>query len=190
VNNLSEQEYKSENEQEMGKNKNEGMQREELKEGFAVPGEAGAHAEEDKLAKLQEENVELFSRLQRLQADFDNYRKRVKAEKQEWNLQALADLVRELLPVLDNLERARDAEGTAESLLEGVDLVYKQFLMILEKQGLSKIEACGTQFDPHCHHAIMQVECEEPENTVVEEMQKGYRFKDRVIRASMVKVAN
>lgn len=177
---------KSENEQEIGKNKIEGMQREELKEGVAVSGEAG----EDKLAKLQEENVELFSRLQRLQADFDNYRKRVKAEKQEWNLQALADLVRELLPVLDNLERARDAEGTAESLLEGVDLVYKQFLMILEKQGLSKIEACGTQFDPHCHHAIMQVECEEPENTVVEEMQKGYRFKDRVIRASMVKVAN
>jgi molecular chaperone GrpE len=141
------------------------------------------------LGKLKEENALLFTRLQRLQADFDNFRKRVKAEKGEWNTQALSDLVRELLPVIDNLERAKDAAGSAEALASGVDLVYRQFVSVLEKQGLSTIEACGTEFDPNCHHAIMQVECEEPENKVVEEMQKGYRLNERVLRPSMVKVA-
>lgn len=145
--------------------------------------------ETDALEKLQEENAQLFTRLQRLQADFDNYRKRVKTEKQEWTTQAVCDIVRELLPVIDNLERALAADGTAESLAAGVELVFKQFLSALEKHGLSAIEACGGQFDPNCHHAIMQVECEEPENTVVEELQKGYRLNERILRPSMVKVA-
>jgi molecular chaperone GrpE len=139
--------------------------------------------------KLREENSQLFTRLQRLQADFDNFRKRIKSERQEWTNQAQCDLIRELLPVIDNLERARQVEGTAEALLAGVDLVYKQFLSVLEKQGLSVIEACGTEFDPNFHHAILQVECDQPENTVVEELQKGYCLNDRVLRASMVKVA-
>jgi len=139
--------------------------------------------------KLQEENAQLFVRLQRLQADFDNYRKRVRGERQEWTTQALCDLLRELLPVLDNLERAKQAAGTAEAILAGVELVHKQFLTILEKYGLNMIEACGIQFDPALHHAIMQVEDAAPENTVVEELQKGYRLKERVLRASMVKVA-
>jgi molecular chaperone GrpE len=141
------------------------------------------------LEKLREENVQLIARLQRLQADFDNYRKRLKAEKQEWTTQAIYDLVRELLPVVDNLERALDAGGTAEALSSGVDLVCKQFISVLQKQGLTVIEACGTEFDPNCHHAIMQVDCEHPENTVVEELQKGYRLNERVLRPSMVKVA-
>lgn len=140
-------------------------------------------------AALVEENARLFARLQRLQADFDNYRKRVRSERQEWATQSLCDLIRELLPVVDNLERAKQAEGSAEAILAGVDLVHKQFLAVLEKYGLSVIEACGIQFDPTLHHAIMQVECDAPENTVVEELQKGYRLKDRVLRASMVKVA-
>lgn len=139
--------------------------------------------------KLREEKAQLFARLQRLQADFDNYRKRVRAERQEWATQALCDLVRELLPVIDNLERAKQAAGTVEAILGGVELVHKQFLTVLEKYGLSMIESCGLQFDPALHHAIMQVEGAEPENTVVEEMQKGYRLKERVLRASMVKVA-
>ncbi|MDW7650116.1 MAG: nucleotide exchange factor GrpE [Bacillota bacterium] len=143
----------------------------------------------DELAGLKEENAQLFSRLQRLQADFDNYRKRMKTEKQDWATQAICDLVRELLPVIDNLERAKEAKGSAEALAEGVDLVYRQFLTALEKQGLSVIEACDTEFDPNCHHAIMQVECDRPENTVVEELQKGYKLQERVLRPSMVKVA-
>jgi molecular chaperone GrpE len=152
-----------------------------------VPQEENATKEE--IETLVKENEQLMGRLQRLQADFDNYRKRVRAEKQDWNTQALCDLVRDLLPVLDNLERAGKAEGSAEAVLAGIDLVYKQFLGVLEKEGLSAIEACGLPFDPNCHHAIVQVECDEPENTVVDELQKGYRLKDKVLRASMVKVA-
>ena len=138
---------------------------------------------------LRQENEQLLTRLQRLQADFDNYRKRLANEKKEWFTQAVSDIVRELLPVLDNLERAKGAAGTVDSLTEGVDLVYKQLLSVLEKQGLLAIEPCGTEFDPNCHHAIMQVECDQEANTVVEELQKGYLMKDRVIRPSMVKVA-
>jgi molecular chaperone GrpE len=138
---------------------------------------------------LREENAQLFARLQRLQADFDNYRKRVRTEMQDWATHSLCDLVRELLPVIDNLERARQATGSTEALLAGVDLVHRQFLSVLEKYGLSMIEACGIQFDPSLHHAILQVEGAEPENTVIEELQRGYRLKDRVLRASLVKVA-
>lgn len=141
------------------------------------------------IEQLKEENTQLFTRLQRLQADFDNYRKRVKSEKQEWSTQAVCDLVRELLPVIDNLERASLAGGSIETLASGIELVHKQFLSVLEKQGLCAIEALGTDFDPNCHHAVIQVECEEPENIVVEEMQKGYRLQERVLRPSMVKVA-
>jgi len=146
-------------------------------------------AELAEFGRLQEENAQLFARLQRLQADFDNYRKRVKADKQEWTAQAVCDIVRELLPVIDNLERALEAGGSKELLLSGVDLVFKQFLSVLNKHGLSTIEACGVQFDPNCHHAIMQLECAEPENMVVEELQKGYRLNQRLLRPSMVKVA-
>jgi molecular chaperone GrpE len=141
------------------------------------------------MEKLREENTQLFARLQRMQADFDNYRKRVRTEMQDWATHSLCDLVRELLPVIDNLERAKQAVGTTEALLAGVDLVHRQFVSVLEKYGLNMIEACGIQFDPSLHHAIMQVEGAEPENTVVEELQKGYRLKDRVLRASLVKVA-
>ena len=139
--------------------------------------------------QLQEENAQLFARLQRLQADFDNYRKRMTVEKKEWFAQAACDLMRELLPVMDNMERAKTASGSVEALMEGVDLVYKQLVAVLEKQGLQTIETCGTPFDPNCHYAIMQVECDQPENTVVEELQKGYKLQERVLRPSMVKVA-
>lgn len=155
--------------------------------------ESPADEELQKLAgeiqRLKEENENLFARLQRLQADFDNYRKRVKAEKQEWSTQVLCDFIRDLLPVLDNLERAGKAEGPVEAVLAGVELVHKQFMSILEKEGVKVIEACGQPFDPNYHHAVAQVECDQPENTVVEELLKGYLLKDRVIRASMVKVA-
>jgi len=143
----------------------------------------------EEINRLTEENIQLFSRLQRLQADFDNFRKRMKAEKQEWRTQTLFDFIRELLPVIDNLERARQAEGSLGSLQDGVDLVCKQLIGVLEKEGLSIIDSLGTEFDPNYHHAIAQVECDEKENTVVEELQKGYLLKERVLRASMVRVA-
>lgn len=166
-----------------------------LAEEGAFPGEAEQRQQEAdateiiELTRLREENVQLFARLQRQQADFDNYRKRVKTEKQEWTAQAIYDIVRELLPVIDNLERALEAEGSPELLLSGVELVFKQFFTVLQKHGLNTIKACGSQFDPTCHHAIMQLECAEPENMVVEELQKGYRLNERLLRPSMVKVA-
>ncbi len=141
------------------------------------------------VAELAAENEQLLTRLHRLQADFDNYRKRLAGEKKEWFTQAVCDLIGELLPVIDNLERALAAEGSVDSVREGVRLVYKQLLEILGKQGLQVIEACGKEFDPVYHHAVMQVEADEPENTVVEELQKGYKVNERVIRPSMVKVA-
>jgi len=141
------------------------------------------------LIKLREEKEQLFSRLQYLQADFDNFRKRTKTERQEWTTQAVCDLMRELLPVIDNLERAIAAQGSPAALSQGIDLVYEQFLDILQKQGLSVIIACGSEFDPNCHHAIMQMECDLPENTVVAELQKGYKLGERVLRPSMVNVA-
>ncbi len=141
------------------------------------------------LEQLKNENSQLFARLQRLQADFDNYRKRVKSEKQEWTEQAVYDLMRELLAVVDNLDRACQAGGSSETLLAGIELVYKQLLSVLEKQGLNAIEASGMEFNPNYHHAVIQVDSEEPENTIVEELQKGYRLHERVLRPSMVKVA-
>lgn len=146
-------------------------------------------ASEETIEQLKNENSQLFARLQRLQADFDNYRKRVKSEKQEWTEQAVYDLMRELLPVVDNLDRACQAGGSSETLLEGIVLVYKQLLSVLERQGLNAIEASGMEFDPNSHHAVIQVDSDEPENTVVEELQKGYRLHERVLRPSMVKVA-
>lgn len=141
------------------------------------------------LAQLQEENEQLVSRLHRLQADFDNFRKRVANEKKDWQTQTVCEVVRELLPVLDNLERANEAAGSFEALKEGVDLIYRQLLTALGQQGFEKIEACGQEFDPNFHHAVMQVEGDEAENTVVEELQKGYLVNGRVVRPSMVKVA-
>jgi molecular chaperone GrpE len=151
--------------------------------------ELSGQNEQAETERLREENAQLFARLQRLQADFDNYRKRVRTEMQELATHSLCDVIRELLPVIDNLERAKQATGSTEALSAGVELVHKQFLAVLEKYGLNMIEACGLQFDPSLHHAIMQVEGTEPENTVVEELQRGYRLKDRVLRASLVKVA-
>jgi len=141
------------------------------------------------LEELREENAQLFARLQRAQADFDNYRKRMKAERQDWQAQAVADLIKELLPVIDNLERALQAGGTSEALQAGVDMIHKQLLSVLFKQGVSVIKSCGQEFDPTCHHAVLQMECDEEENTVVEELQKGYLLNDKVLRPSMVKVA-
>ena len=96
----------------------------------------------EKISKLEEENEQLVSRLHRLQADFDNYRKRTANEKKEWFTQAVCDLVSELLPVLDNMERAIEAKGSAEALAEGVQMVYRQFLSVLENRE-EFIETCG-----------------------------------------------
>jgi len=143
------------------------------------------------LQKLQEENEELKNRLLRLQADFDNYRKRARAEKEEHIEYANQELVKKLLPVLDNMDRAcSSSEDSAEGVKEGLEKIAKQFKEILAKEGLNPIECEGEPFDPNCHEAVLcEEDSEHPTNTVVQELQKGYMMKDKVLRPSMVKVA-
>lgn len=143
------------------------------------------------VTRLQKEKQEAQDRMLRVQAEFDNFKKRTQKEK-EANLKYKAqDLVNELLPAIDNFERALQVEVTdsAESFVEGMSMVYNQLKEALKSQGVEEIEAVGKEFDPNLHHGVMQVEDAEVEsNVIVEELQKGYMLKDRVIRPAMVKV--
>lgn len=134
---------------------------------------------------------ELLGRLQRLQADFDNFKRRTQKEKEDIIQNAAASTVETLLPVMDNFRRAFLAGGGEEaSFREGVEMIFKQLEKTLKDAGLEPIECLGHVFDPNVHQAVFIVEddsCEE--NTVVEEVQKGYTFGGRVIRPSMVKVS-
>lgn len=142
--------------------------------------------------ELQAKLTETEGRMLRLQADFENYKRRVQLDKQAAEKYRSQSLVSDILPALDNFERAMQVEANDEqmkSLLQGMEMVYRQLLEALTKEGVEAIEAVGKQFDPHEHQAVMQVEDSEFEsNAVVEEFQKGYKLKDRVIRPSMVKV--
>ncbi len=152
---------------------------------------------EELKAKCEEKSKqceEYFNMLQRTAAEFDNYKKRTAREKEALYMDATGDVVAAFLPVVDNIERAiqaadNDAGGT--SLKEGIELVYRQFKDVMKKLNVEVIEAVGKEFDPNLHNAVSHVDDEEyGENVVVEEFQKGYILKDKVIRHSMVKVAN
>ncbi|WP_134163594.1 nucleotide exchange factor GrpE [Evansella clarkii] len=161
-------------------------------------------AEEDAVSDSEEENSpsnekeleekleESNNRLLRLHADYENFRRRTRQEKEadaKYRSQRLAE---ELLPAIDNFERALKTEiesEEAKNLMAGVEMVYRQLKDALKKEGIEEIEAVGKPFDPNFHQAVMQVEEEGfDSNTVVEELQKGYMLKDRVIRPAMVKV--
>jgi molecular chaperone GrpE len=155
---------------------------------------------EEKVVKLEgdlesakTQVAEYYARLQRLQAEFDNYRKRTIKEKEDISKYASERLVGAILPVLDNFERAIDSAQTSHDVAayaQGVEMIFRQLHDVLAKEGLAAIEAVGQAFDPNIHEAILSVESEEySENTVVEEVQKGYYLKDRVLRPSMVKVS-
>jgi len=137
---------------------------------------------------------EYLDRLQRTAAEFDNYKKRTAKEKESIYVDALVDIVGAFLPVLDNIERALKAmpsDGSAQSLKDGVEMVFRQFKDVFKKLGVEDIKAEGEEFDPSLHNAVMHVEDETVgNNIIVEEFQKGYKYKDKVIRYSMVKVAN
>ncbi|NMA70198.1 MAG: nucleotide exchange factor GrpE [Desulfitobacterium sp.] len=148
---------------------------------------------EAELKETKEKAEEYYAHLQRLQAEFDNYRRRTIKEKEELAKYASEQIIMDLLPVLDNFERAVAAAGESQDLqayAQGVEMIFKQIQNVLEKEGLVAIESVGKPFDPNIHEAVLRVESEEyPENTVVEEMQKGYYLKEKVIRPSMVKVS-
>ncbi|MFN7251278.1 MAG: nucleotide exchange factor GrpE [Anaerobacillus sp.] len=149
--------------------------------------------EEKQIQALQNEVAELNSRLLRTQADYDNFRRRTRQEMEAAAKYRAQSLIEGLIPAIDNFDRAlgiKVENDDARSLLQGMEMVYRQLTEALKNEGLEVINAVGQSFDPHYHQAVMQVESDEYEaNQVVEELQKGYQLKDRVIRPSMVKVS-
>ncbi|WP_201781430.1 nucleotide exchange factor GrpE [Sporosarcina globispora] len=145
-----------------------------------------------KIAELESKLEEAENRIYRLQADFDNSRRRARIDLEASEKYRAQSLISDLLPALDNFERALQMEPEneqAKSILQGMEMVYRSLLEAIKKEGTEQIEAVGKEFDPHLHQAVMQVEDENfDSNIVVDEFQKGYKLKDRVIRPSMVKV--
>jgi molecular chaperone GrpE len=154
----------------------------------APPSEAsGLDAE---LQRLKAERDDLRDRLARAQAEFDNARKRAVKEQQDFRDFAAVDAIKPLLPVLDSFERAVQVKSDPADFRSGVELIYKQLQDALTKMGVRAIAAKGEPFDPHIHEAIEMVETSDaPDHEVLEELQRGYKFKDRLLRPAMVKVA-
>ena len=144
--------------------------------------------------KKDEKIEELTDKLTRQMAEFDNFRKRTEKEKSQMYEVGAKDIIEKILPVIDNFERGLDAvpeEKKEDPFIQGMEKVYKQFMTVLESVEVKPIEALGNQFDPNFHNAVMHVEDENfGENEVAEEFQKGYMYRDSVVRHSMVKVAN
>lgn len=144
----------------------------------------------DRIQELEQEKEETYNRLIRLQADFDNYRKRVFREKELISFNTKIHLFDELLPVIDNFERALASFKNDDEYKKGVEMIYRQLLKMLDNQGVKSIPTVGETFDHNLHEAVMQVEDSDQESgTILEELQKGYMLEDRVIRPAMVKVA-
>lgn len=144
---------------------------------------------EEKYEASQKEIEELKDRLVRRQAEFENYKKRTNKEKQDIVTYASEGMIVELLPILDNFERALEVEvdEKSKSLYEGVEMVYNQLLQKLQNDGLEEIECLNEKFDHNCHHAVVQQDSEDCEpDTVIQVLEKGYKYKDKVVRPSMV----
>ncbi|OGX61644.1 MAG: nucleotide exchange factor GrpE [Paenibacillus sp. RIFOXYA1_FULL_44_5] len=148
---------------------------------------------QEELEQLRILSNENYQRFLRTQADFDNFRRRSRQEKEEYLKYASLKLIEQLLPVVDNFSRALStAQGTQDydSLLRGVDMIYRQLEQALVQEGLTPLETVGQAFNPEFHQAVIQVESEEhEEGIVIEELQKGYMLKDKVLRPAMVKVS-
>ena len=145
------------------------------------------------LAQLQQQRDEMHDRLLRKTAEFDNYRKRTDRERQQLAEAAAADLIKDLLPLVDDLERALKADPAGEAtdaVRRGVELIHKQLLETLRKRGVAPIDALGVDFDPHFHMAVSYEPSEgRRDGEVIEEFTRGYMLGDRLLRPSMVKVA-
>ncbi len=170
----------------------------EPEESAGGPDRAELVAARSELKRIETENAELKDRFARRQADFENYRKRVERERSETYNRVVADVAAKLLPVVDNLKRALDAEASVEAaesdefrhFLSGVDLISKQLNGVLEALGVKPIAAVGEQFDPHIHEAVVTEPTDEyAPDTVIQELVAGYRLGDKLIRPALVKVA-
>ena len=144
--------------------------------------------------KKDEKIEELTDKLTRQMAEFDNFRKRTEKEKSAMYEIGAKDIIEKILPIIDNFERAFRTvaeEDKEDAFVTGMEMIYKQILTTLEGVGVKPIEAVGQEFNPDFHNAVMHIEDEEVgENVIVEEFQKGYTYRDSVVRYSMVKVAN
>jgi molecular chaperone GrpE len=155
--------------------------------GAGKPVEVSAASETE---KLKAERDALLDRLARLQAEFDNARKRAAREQQEFREFAAADVIKNFLPILDSFERALKAGGDSTDFRDGVELIYRQFQDALQKIGVQPILAMGQPFDPRVHEAVEMVDTAEvPDHNVFDELQRGYKYKERLLRPAMVRVA-
>lgn len=155
--------------------------------------DAGSESAPDELSKLLAEKRELMDTLVRRQADFENYRKRIEKERNQDRHRGVELLIEQILPVLDTFDRALAGQNDAVTAeyRKGFELIRRQLWDALAKQGLSRIESVGQEFNPHVHHAIESVETSEhADGVVISEMQPGYLFHDRVLRPAMVRVAS
>ena len=155
---------------------------------------SGFFKKKEKKDKKDEQIEELTDRVRRQMAEFDNFRKRTEKEKSQMFETGAKSIVEKILPVVDNFERGLAAipeEEKGSAFAEGMEKIYKQMIAMLEEAGVKAIEAVGKEFDPNLHNAVMHIDDEElGENIVAEEFQKGYMYRESVVRHSMVKVAN
>ena len=160
-------------------------------EGAAATATDPAPALADEIVELRKERDNLHDRLLRQAAEFDNYRKRVDRERRDLSQMAAVDFVQELLPVIDDFERAlqSDAPG-AESYRQGLEIIHRALMEMLRKRGVTPIDAVGTPFDPQIHQAVAYEEApDRRDGEVMEQFTRGYRLGDRLVRPAMVKVA-
>ena len=142
------------------------------------------------LERLRAERDELKDLVLRRTAEFDNFRKRSERDRTDYVAYAAADMVKDLLPILDDFERALKVENANSDYAKGVEMIYNRMFDVMKKQGLEPVDAVGKPFDPHLHQAIERVETDEAEDhTVLGEFQRGYNFKGRLLRPAMVRVA-
>ena len=154
-----------------------------------TPETAAGVGEEGEAKTLRAERDVLYDRLARLQAEFDNARKRAAREQTEFREYAVAEAIKALLPILDSFDRALQTHVGEESF-RGIELINRQFHDALAKLGVRPIPAAGEPFDPYLHQAVEMVDTvDAPDHTVLEELQRGYKFKDRLLRPAMVRVA-
>ena len=169
-------------------------QAEEVSEKTEKPAKEKTKKTKKKKDERDEKIEELSDKLLRQMAEFDNFRKRTEKEKSAMYEIGAKDIIEKLLPVVDNFERGLAAvpeEQKEDAFVTGMEMIYKQMMTMLEGVGVKPIEAVGQEFNPDLHNAVMHVEDENVgENVVVEEFQKGYTYRDSVVRYSMVKVAN
>ncbi len=159
-------------------------------EGVSIDASSSRVPEGGELHKLRVERDTLIDRLARLQAEFENARKRSAREQQDFREYAVSDALKAMLPTLDSFERALQTNKEKSEFRGGIELIYKQLQDALQKLGLRPIPATGEPFDPHLHEAIEMVDTKDAEDhQIIEELQRGYKLKDRLLRPAMVKVA-